>query len=104
MKCSTDRKYFLEGLDVIVEIIQPLVIVVYGTANDLKKSFGVSREKIPSFLRIIQSCSFFIKNVTRKGKNGFKRIYKYRVKYLIISAVGTNGFIVSAYTINKEDL
>jgi len=44
------------------------------------------------------------KNVTRKGKNGFERIYKYIGKYLIISAVGTNGFIVSAYPTTKEKI
>lgn len=43
MKCSTDRKFFLEGLAVIVEIIQPSVIVVYGTAND--KYFGKYKER-----------------------------------------------------------
>lgn len=77
-----------------------------GHANDFKKSFGVSREKIPSFLKKVFSNGTIVKekNVTRKGKNGFERIYKYRGKYLIISAIGTNGFIVSAYPINKEDL
>jgi len=43
MKCSTDRKFFLEGLAVIVEIIQPSVIVVYGIAND--KYFGKYKER-----------------------------------------------------------
>ena len=43
MKCSTDRKFFLEGLDIIVGIIQPSVIVVYGTAND--KYFGKYKER-----------------------------------------------------------
>ena len=43
MKCSTDRKFFLEGLAVIVEIIQPSVIMVYGSAND--KYFGKYKER-----------------------------------------------------------
>lgn len=43
MKCCTDRKFFLEGLDVITEILHPSVIVVYGTAND--KYFGKYKER-----------------------------------------------------------
>lgn len=75
-------------------------------AKDFKNIFGITREKIPSFLKKVFSNGTIVKekNVTRKGKNGFERIYKYRGKYLIISAIGTNGFIVSAYPINKEDL
>ena len=77
-----------------------------GHAKDFKNIFGITREKIPSFLKKVFSNGTIVKekNVTRKGKNGFERIYKYRGKYLIISAIGTNGFIVSAYPINKEDL
>ncbi|MBQ8708759.1 MAG: DUF4417 domain-containing protein [Succinivibrionaceae bacterium] len=34
MKCKIDRIIFLKGLEIIVDIIRPSVIVVYGTAND----------------------------------------------------------------------
>lgn len=40
--------------------------------------------------------------VTRNGHKGYKRIYRYNGKYLILSGVGTNGFIVSAYPTSKE--
>lgn len=43
IKCNDDRKNFLEGLDRVVEIIQPSAIVVYGTAND--KYFGKFKDR-----------------------------------------------------------
>ena len=65
MKCSTDRKFFLEGLAVIVEIIQPSVIVVYGTANN--KYFGKYKER---GIQIVQFDSEFASS----HKKGFQKL------------------------------
>jgi hypothetical protein len=54
IKCCMDRRFFLEGLDVIVEIIRPSVIVVYGTANN--KYFGKYKER---GIKIVQFDSEF---------------------------------------------
>ena len=34
MKHKIDRDIFLKGFDVVVKILQPSVIVIYGTAQD----------------------------------------------------------------------
>jgi len=42
------------------------------------------------------------KIVVHNGKQGYTRIYDYGGKYYIVSGIGTNGFIVSAYPVGKE--
>jgi hypothetical protein len=49
MKHKTDREIFLNGLDVVISILQPSVIVVYGTAPD--KYF---KKYIDAGIKIIQ--------------------------------------------------
>lgn len=39
---------------------------------------------------------------TKKGKEGFERLYKYQGHYYLLSGVGTNGFVVSAYPLDFE--
>lgn len=77
-----------------------------GHAKDFKNAFGISREKIPSFLKSVFSKGTIIKEsvITRNGRKGYERIYRYNGKYLILSGIGTNGFIVSAYPTTKEKL
>lgn len=36
------------------------------------------------------------------GKKGYERLYKKDNKYYSVTGIGTNGFIVSAYPINKK--
>lgn len=36
------------------------------------------------------------------GKIGFEKIYLYKGKYYTLSAIGTNGYIVSMYPIDRD--
>lgn len=76
-----------------------------GHAKDFYNLFGISRKKIPAFLKKVFREGEIIKEtiVIRKGNEGYKRVYKYKNNYLIISGVGTNGFIVSAYPTTKRN-
>lgn len=38
----------------------------------------------------------------KNGKEGFERLYKYKGNYYLLSGVGTNGFVVSAYPLDIE--
>lgn len=38
----------------------------------------------------------------KKGKEGFERLYKYKGKYYLLSGVGINGFVVSAYPLDNK--
>jgi hypothetical protein len=63
--------------------------------KDFKKAYNVSKEQIPTH----------IKNVITKGKLidktdsgvGYTKVYKYKSKYYLVTGIGYNGFIVSAY-------
>lgn len=39
-----------------------------------------------------------------KGKWGYERCYEYKGNYYIMTGIGSNGFIVTAYPIGKDDL
>lgn len=41
---------------------------------------------------------FTIKN----GKEGFERLYKYKGEYYLLSGIGINGFVVSAYPLDNK--
>lgn len=38
----------------------------------------------------------------KNGKEGFERLYKYKGEYYLLSGVGTNGFVVSAYPLDDK--
>ena len=75
-----------------------------GHADDFKNKFGVTRENIPFFLKKVITEGSLISSRTNKignGRVGIERIFKYKGKYFLLTAIGTNGFIISAYPIRK---
>lgn len=74
-----------------------------GHALDFKIAFGIEKENIPSYLNHIITNGEIVKNTKKSiGKHeGFERIYYYDGNYYLLSGIGTNGFIVSAYPIKK---
>jgi len=69
-----------------------------GHAGDFKKSLGVDRKDIPS--GTILSTSVIEKGHIKK----IKRVYEYNDSFVVLYGIGENGFIVSAYPINKDKL
>lgn len=76
-----------------------------GHAKDFKNIFGITREKIPSFLKKVFSSGIIVANkkVVRYRKEEYERIYAYNGQYVILTAIGTNGFVVTAYPKRKEN-
>lgn len=63
--------------------------------KDLKRKFGLKKEDIPSFVKDVFTNGT---EVSSKLKNsGYQKEYLYKGKHIVISGVGTNGFIVSIY-------
>jgi hypothetical protein len=63
--------------------------------KDLERKFGLKKEDIPSFVKDVFTNGI---EISRKFKNGgFQKEYLYKDKHIVISGVGTNGFIVSIY-------
>lgn len=74
--------------------------------KEFKQVFNVNENEIPIYLnKIITKGKIINTRITkRNGKDGYEKIYFYKGKYYVLVAVGLNGFIVSAYPINKEDI
>jgi hypothetical protein len=73
--------------------------ITSGHASDFEKAFGISKDQIPNYLNKVISCGKIISNkLIKKGnRDGFERIYYYEGKHYVVTGIGTNGFIVSAY-------
>lgn len=67
--------------------------------QDFLKKFGVKQNKIPSFLKKVVEEGTIVSESSRiqGDREQIKRIYLYQNQYHVITALGTNGFIVSAY-------
>ena len=72
-----------------------------GHGKDFEKAFGVSKTEIPNYLHKVISNGSVISNELKNinGRNGFERIYYFEKKYHVLTGIGTNGFIVTAYPI-----
>lgn len=72
-----------------------------GHANDFQKAFGVSKSDIPSYLEKVVTHGKIVKSELKMiGKRpGYERIYYYNGKYHMLTSIGTNGFIVTAYPV-----
>lgn len=71
--------------------------------NDFKDALGIDKSQIPNFLENIITHGEIVSNriVSRKGRQSFERKYKYNNKYYILTGIGSNGFVVSAYPTTK---
>ena len=70
-----------------------------GHAADFERAFGIKREDVASYLRTVISHGKIISNkiVSVKNRDGYERVYFYDGKYYVVTGIGSNGFIVSAY-------
>lgn len=73
--------------------------IIKRHAQNFKDTFDIDAEQIPAYLKNVVRYGKVISNevVIRKGKEGFERKYYYNGNYHIITGIGSNGFIVSAY-------
>lgn len=70
-----------------------------GHAEDFKRAVGINRKEIPDYLHKIITHGTIIKEVVKTfgWKIGYERDYYYNGKYFVVTGIGTNGFLVSAY-------
>lgn len=70
-----------------------------GHAADFEKALGVTRNDIPDYLEKVITNGKVVSNkiVTKGSREGYERIYYYDGNYYVITGIGTNGFIISAY-------
>ncbi len=70
-----------------------------GHASDFEKAFGVSKKDLPHYLNKVITYGKIVSNklVKRGNREGFERVYYYEGKHYVVTGIGTNGFIISAY-------
>lgn len=74
-----------------------------GHAQDFLEKCGVSEQGIPAFLHEVITNGTVVESkvVRRRGREGISRKYSYDGHCLILTGIGTNGFLVSAYPVDK---
>lgn len=74
-----------------------------GHDEQIAKHFNASVSEVPRLIRNIIRDGKVISNTTeqRNGREVCERIYEYNSKKLLLAALGTNGFLVSAYPKDK---
>ena len=67
--------------------------------EQITKAFGIPKTEVEAYLRKVISQGDIVRNDLRPIGNrmGYERVYYYEGEYCIITGIGTNGFIVSAY-------
>ena len=58
---------------------------------------GVEKHQIPAFIKDVFEKGKLIKKCPKNG--GYEQIYEYKGRKLVLTAVGTNGFITSVYPV-----
>lgn len=78
--------------------------IVSRHADDFQSKHGVSKSQISNHLNVVfTSGKVEYSRITQKnGKPGYERLYSHNGKYYLLTGVGTNGYIVSAYPINQD--
>ncbi len=74
-----------------------------GHGLDFKKALGLETNQISEYLNKVITYGKVVRNVIKPVGNriGYERIYSYESKYYIVTGIGTNGFIISAYPYKK---
>ena len=70
-----------------------------GHAADFERAFGVKRDDLPAYLKTVIAHGEIVSDKTVKvgARDGYERVYYYEGKHVVVTAIGMNGFIVSAY-------
>lgn len=74
-------------------------------ANDFFVKHNVSKENIASHIKeIVTNGNIEYSRLTmRRNREGIEKLYSYNGKYYLLTGVGTNGFLVSAYPIKEKE-
>lgn len=73
--------------------------VTKGHAADFQRAFGISKSEISGYIEKVVTNGIVVDNKLKPIGNrmGYERTYYYNGEYHVVTGIGTNGFIVSAY-------
>lgn len=72
-----------------------------GHVAHFEQAFGIPKEQIPAFIKEVVTNGKVISNSIKvmNGREGYERIYYYDGRHYLLTGIGTNGFIVTAFPI-----
>lgn len=75
-----------------------------GHDKELAKAFGVAESDVIKFLRDVVKNGDVVSNRIRKvgNRDGYERVYDYGGRYVVLTAIGLNGFLVSAFPVKRK--
>ena len=79
--------------------------IISRHATDFQSKHGVSQSEIKNHLNKVFTSGKveYSRTTQRNGRMGYERLYTYNGKHYLLSGVGTNGYIVSAYPLSKSE-
>ena len=71
--------------------------------RDFAEKHGTNSDNITTYLKQVFSNGKveYTRQTYKSGKMGYEKLYNYKGQYYLLTGVGTNGFIVTAYPIDK---
>lgn len=72
--------------------------------SDFVDKHGINKDNIVGHLNSIITTGKleYSKTTVRNGSPGYERLYNKTGQYYLLSATGTNGFLVTAYPVNEK--
>lgn len=82
-----------------------LTHIVSRHADDFLNKHGVTQSELSSHLNNVFTSGDveYSRTTNRGGRTGYERLYNYNGNYYLLTGIGTNGYIVSAYPLNESD-
>lgn len=79
--------------------------IVLKHSDDFLNKHNVTQDQIPNHIKnIVQTGDVEYYRTVRKGnRDGLEILYSKNDEYYLLSGVGTNGFMVSSYPIDKDE-
>lgn len=77
-----------------------------GHADNFKEALGLSESEVPGYLHRVITHGEVISNQLKplsNGRMGYTRVYYYGGRCNIITGIGTNGFITTAFPTRRSD-
>ncbi len=73
--------------------------------NDFQSKHGISKSELPNHLQqVFNNGKVEYSRVTQRvGRSGYEKLYSYNGNYYLLSGIGSNGYIVSAYPLNVTE-
>lgn len=78
--------------------------IISRHADDFKSKHNIAKDGIAKHLKNVfsEGTVIYSREIKKNNRRGLEKLYFYKDKYYLLSGVGTNGFIVSGYPIDKE--